>query len=59
MRFYLMKSDINERKRKMRTAQSNSSKIVNENNIDFTIYECTFEGDYTGTCQNAKLNSIS
>ena len=43
----------------MRTAQSNSSKIVNENNIDFTIYECTFEGDYTGTCQNAKLNSIS
>lgn len=25
-------------------------KIADENNIEFTIYECTFEGDCTGTC---------
>lgn len=25
-------------------------KIADENNIKFTIYECTFEGDCTGTC---------
>ena len=25
-------------------------KIADENDIDFVIYECTFEGDCTGTC---------
>ena len=25
-------------------------KIADENNIEFTIYDCTFEGDCTGTC---------
>ena len=25
-------------------------KIADENSIDFTIYECTFEGDCTGNC---------
>lgn len=25
-------------------------KIADENNIEFKIYECTFEGDCTGTC---------
>lgn len=25
-------------------------KIADENNIEFTIYKCTFEGDCTGTC---------
>lgn len=25
-------------------------KIADENNIEFTIYDCTFEGDCSGTC---------
>ena len=25
-------------------------KIAEKNNIEFTVYECTFEGDCTGTC---------
>lgn len=25
-------------------------KIADENDIEFTIYDCTFEGDCTGTC---------
>lgn len=35
-------------------------KIADNNNIDFVIYECTFEGECTGRCQksDSELNYL-